>query len=92
MPEQQWLDRDLVDALHEQTLRVHGGLAGVRDVQVLEAAIASARNLWAYEGGRESVPPCCPSAGEPGQSASLQRWQQTHRHHLGGGLSRQQRH
>jgi death-on-curing protein len=50
MPEPQWLDRDLVDALHEQSLRVHGGLAGLRDVHVLEAAIASARNLWAYEG------------------------------------------
>ena len=50
MPEPQWLDRDLVGALHEQSLRVHGGLAGVRDVHVLEAAIASARNLWAYEG------------------------------------------
>ena len=50
MPEPQWLDRDLVDALHEQSLHMHGGLAGVRDVHVLEAAIASPRNLWAYQG------------------------------------------
>jgi death-on-curing protein len=50
MPEPQWLDRNLVDALHEQSLRLHGGLAGVRDASVLEAAIASPRNLWAYEG------------------------------------------
>lgn len=50
MPEPQWLDRDLVDALHEQSLRLHVGLAGVRDASVLEAAIASPRNLWAYEG------------------------------------------
>ena len=47
MPEPQWLDRDLVDALHDQSLSLHGGLAGVRDVNVLEAAIASPRNLWA---------------------------------------------
>ena len=50
MPEPRWLDRHLVDALHEQSLRLHGGLAGVRDASVLEAAIASPRNLWAYEG------------------------------------------
>jgi death-on-curing protein len=50
MPEQQWLDRDLVDALHDQSMRLHGGLAGVRDVHVLEAAIASPGNLWAYDG------------------------------------------
>lgn len=49
MPEPQWLDRDLVDALHEQSLRLHGGLAGVRD-DSLEAAIASPRNVCAYEG------------------------------------------
>ena len=41
MPEPQWLDRDLVDALHEQSLRLHGGLAGVRDASVLEAAQAA---------------------------------------------------
>jgi prophage maintenance system killer protein len=52
MPEPQWLDRDLVDALHEQSLRVHGGLAGVRDVHVLEAAIASARNPGPTRGKR----------------------------------------
>jgi death-on-curing protein len=49
MPEPQWLDRDLVDALHDQSLSLHGGLAGVRDVHVLEAAIASPPNLWAYD-------------------------------------------
>ena len=50
MPEPQWLDRELVDDLHAQSLRVHGGLVGIRDIHVLEAAIASPRNLWAYGG------------------------------------------
>lgn len=50
MPEPQWLDRELVDELHAQSLRIHGGLPGIRDVCVLEAAIASPRNLWAYGG------------------------------------------
>ena len=61
MPEPQWLDRDLVDALHEQSLRLHGGLAGVRDASVLEAAIASPRNLWALKVKRISSawPPIC---------------------------------
>jgi death on curing protein len=48
MPEPQWLDRDLVDELHDQSLQVHGGLPGIRDVNALEAAIASPRNLLAY--------------------------------------------
>ncbi|MFM7087478.1 MAG: hypothetical protein ACKOPS_25935 [Cyanobium sp.] len=52
MPEPQWLDPDLVDALHQQSLRLHGGLAGVRDVHGVEAAIASPHNLWAYGGER----------------------------------------
>lgn len=50
MPEPQWLDRELVDALHEQSLHLHGGFAGVCDDRVLEAAIASPRNVCAYEG------------------------------------------
>lgn len=54
MPEPQWLDRELVDELvdelHAQSLSIHGGLSGIRDVCVLEAAIASPRNLWAYGG------------------------------------------
>jgi death on curing protein len=31
MPEPQWLDGDLVDDLHAQSLRIHGGLPGIRD-------------------------------------------------------------
>jgi death-on-curing protein len=54
MPEPQWLDCDLVDALHEQSLRLHGGLAGVRDTHGLEAALCSPRNLWA-DGGEEDL-------------------------------------
>ncbi|EAQ67959.1 death-on-curing family protein [Synechococcus sp. RS9909] len=54
MPEPQWLDRDLVDELHDQSLQVHGGLCGIRDVNVLEAAIASPRNLFAY-GGEDNL-------------------------------------
>ncbi len=61
MPEPQWLDRDLVDALHEQSLRLHGGLAGVRDASVLEAAIASPATSGPTKVKRISTawPPIC---------------------------------
>ena len=36
----QWLSRDVVEALHEEQLRQHGGLKGIKDENALEAAIA----------------------------------------------------
>ena len=39
-----------MDAIHADQLRQHGGLAGVRDENVLESALARPRQKWAYEG------------------------------------------
>ena len=44
----QWLARTVVDAMHGDQLREHGGLAGVRDENALESALARPRQKWAY--------------------------------------------
>ena len=43
-----WLSRLVVDAIHNDQLREHGGLPGVRDENVLESALARARQKWHY--------------------------------------------
>jgi len=49
MKEIVWILDEVVLAVHEEQLAVHGGLPGVRDRGVLESALARARNLAAYE-------------------------------------------
>ena len=44
-----WLSRTEVLAFHEEQLREHGGLAGVRDENTLEGALARPSNLFHYE-------------------------------------------
>lgn len=44
----QWVQRDVVFAVHDKQLAVHGGLAGIRDLNVVESAINRAQNLHAY--------------------------------------------
>lgn len=41
---------DVADALvaHDLELAAHGGSSGVRDMGLLESAVARARNIWAY--------------------------------------------
>jgi death-on-curing protein len=51
--EPRWVDRVVVDAVHLDQIRVHGGLPGVRDEDALEAALARARNKWGYESGTD---------------------------------------
>jgi death on curing protein len=43
-----WLTRLVVDAIHHDQLREHGGLPGVRDENVLESALARPRQHWHY--------------------------------------------
>jgi len=43
------VSRIVIDAVHSDQIREHGGLAGIRDENVLESALARARNKWAYE-------------------------------------------
>jgi death on curing protein len=44
-----WLTRVVVDAIHNDQLREHGGLPGVRDENVLESALARPQQKWQYE-------------------------------------------
>ena len=47
-PELTWLSRVVVDAIHEDQLREHGGLPGVRDENLLESALARPQQKWHY--------------------------------------------
>ena len=44
--EPKWLTRIVVDAIHNDQLREHGGLPGVRDENVVESALALPRQKW----------------------------------------------
>jgi death on curing protein len=44
-----WVERLVVDAVHLDQIREHGGLAGLRDEHALEAALARPRRKWNYE-------------------------------------------
>ena len=44
------MPRVVVDAVHLDQLRAHGGLAGLRDENSLEAALARPRHKWAVDG------------------------------------------
>ena len=41
-----WLSRTVVDAIHHDQIREHGGLSGVRDENGLESALARPRQKW----------------------------------------------
>jgi death on curing protein len=43
-----WLSRIVVDAIHHDQLREHGGLPGIRDENALESALARRQQKWHY--------------------------------------------
>jgi death-on-curing protein len=53
--EPRWLARTVVDAIHSDQLREHGGLPGVRDENVLESALARPQQKWHY-GEKTDIP------------------------------------
>ncbi len=48
MNEPIWIRQDVVLAAHEEALKEHGGPEGVRDMGLLESALARPKNLFAY--------------------------------------------
>jgi death-on-curing protein len=48
-PEPAWLSRLVIDAIHLDQIREHGGLLGLRDETGLESALARPRHQWLYE-------------------------------------------
>ena len=50
-----WLSRLVIDAIHNDQLREHGGLPGVRDENAFESALARPQQKWHYS-ERTDVP------------------------------------
>jgi death-on-curing protein len=50
MTEPIWIRQDAVLAMHAESLREHGGPEGVRDLGLLESALARPKNIFAYAG------------------------------------------
>jgi len=48
-----WLDRLIVESIHFDQVRLHGGLPGIRDENALESALARPRNRAVYEAGTD---------------------------------------
>jgi death on curing protein len=46
--EPHWLSRVVVDAIHTEQIREHGGLSGVRDETALESALSRPQQKWHY--------------------------------------------
>lgn len=49
MDEPVWLTRAIVEAIHTDQIREHGGKAGLRDEGLLESALARSQHLWAHD-------------------------------------------
>jgi death on curing protein len=45
-----WLTRQMIVAVHDEQLAIHGGASGLRDEGMLESALDRPKNKWAYEG------------------------------------------
>ncbi len=43
-----WIQQQVVILAHEECLAEHGGPSGIRDLGLLESALAKAKNLYAY--------------------------------------------
>ncbi len=51
MTEPRWLTREAIEIIHDEQLTEHGGAEGIRDLGLLESAIAGPQNLFAYGEG-----------------------------------------
>jgi death-on-curing protein len=49
MDEPFWLTRDIIVAIHDEQLAIHGGASGLRDEGMLVSALDRPRNKWLYE-------------------------------------------
>jgi death on curing protein len=49
MDEPFWLTRTIVEALHAEQIREHGGQPGLREAGLLESALARPQHVWSYE-------------------------------------------
>jgi death-on-curing protein len=49
MDEPFWVTRDIIVAIHDEQLAIHGGASGLRDEGMLVSALDRPRNKWLYE-------------------------------------------
>ena len=49
MTEPFWLTRQMVVAIHDEQLTIHGGASGLRDEGMLESALDRPKNRWSSE-------------------------------------------
>lgn len=54
-PEPRWIPRLVIESVHLDQIREHGGLLGIRDENALDAALARARHKWAYDRGADAA-------------------------------------
>lgn len=47
--EPRWVPRVVLDAVHLDQVRAHGGLPGIRNENALESALARAQQKWHYD-------------------------------------------
>lgn len=64
MTEPVWIRQDAVFTIHEEALLLHGGLEGVRDLGLLESALARPKNLFAYSEQTPSLAQLAASYGK----------------------------
>ena len=61
--EPRWVPAVAVRALHHQQILEHGGLPGIRQEHLLEAALARPQQRWAY-GELKTIPPLAAAYAE----------------------------
>jgi death-on-curing protein len=44
-----WIDKEVVIAIHDQQIAEHGGAGGIRDMGLIESALARPHHLIAYD-------------------------------------------
>lgn len=55
--EPRWLDRQMVEAIHDLQLERYGGLRGIRDAGALESALGRPMHKW-YYGAADDLAAC----------------------------------
>ena len=48
MTEPRWISREVVNALHDKQIQIHGGTPGLRENDLLESALARPLQQWDY--------------------------------------------
>lgn len=51
MAEPEFISREVLAELHEESVRIFGGTLGVRDEDGLQSALGAPLNTWLYGGG-----------------------------------------